>query len=598
MDALVEQGYTHCFYVGGGNILHLLESARTRVTCIAVINEVTAGIAAEYFNVANRENNHRAFVLVTAGPGLTNLVTAISGAWLESRELLVVGGQARSDSLGLGKVRQLGHQEVDGVSIVNSTTKAAILVNSQLNRSGIFYYANLTKEGRKGPVFLEVCLDISAQEVKVAKESPNSTNLKKIEVSSEIFIEILQMIRQAERPLILIGAGVDFTLFNDLREKLHLLKIPIATSWNATDYLEYDDAIYAGRPGAYGMRWANAVIQQSDLLLAIGTRMSFWETGFNYENFAPLAKIIHVDIDQFELEKETINKYLKINLDSNNFFSELINKLNPYDVNLEVSNWVIFIQEIKKLLPVNELQNEQFSENVNPFIAIEKIGSKLSREDKVIVCSSGGTYTAVMQSLKQQVGQLVTNNRGLASMGYGLAGAIGTSFANPNSNIILFEGDGGFAQNIGDLGTVAINKLNIKIFLFSNNGFASIRISQKTNFSGAYLGCDERTGIGLPNWIDLFTAYNIPSMSLTSNNSFNATFDKAFTSTGPYVFILSLNQEQTFLPKLASSTLPSGKIVSNPLHLMAPELPSSLADKVFKFLPKKLRSELHFSAKS
>jgi acetolactate synthase-1/2/3 large subunit len=588
IDSLLEEGYTHCFFVGGGNILHLLESARTRLECIAVINEVTAGIAAEYFNIAMRGTGKRSFVLVTAGPGLTNMVTSISGAWLESRELLVIGGQARSNSLARGNVRQLGHQEIDGVAIAKSITKTTKLLDHQISRLELQALARTSFSGRKGPVFIEVCLDITAQETEDFGVETNLFQATKELLDSD-FDLILQLLIKSERPLFLVGAGVEFTTFQTLKEAIKELGIPIATTWNSSDYLDYDDPIYAGRPNTYGMRWANAVIQQSDLLIVIGTRLSFWETGFNYDSFVPNGKIVHIDIDEKELNKDHLKVDLKICADSNSAFSKIINGLN-IQMKSKYKEWIDFISRLRDLLPINEAENEMGSGYLNPFSVIEIISRKCGPDDKIVVCSSGGTYTAVMQSFQQKTGQLLTNNKGLASMGYGLAGAIGTAIALPEFRTLLFEGDGGFAQNIGDLGTLSLRQLNLKIFLFSNEGFASIRISQKTNFKGNYIGCDADTGIGLPNWSNLFSAFNIPNLEITSTSSFNEEFKSLFDSPGPAAFILNIDKEQAFFPKLASSTLPNGQIVSNPLHLMSPEINPNLVEEVFPYLDSKYKS--------
>ena len=592
IEALVEQGYTHCFFVGGGNILHLLESARIRMECVAVINEVTAGIAAEYFNVANRGTGNRAFALVTAGPGLTNMVTSIAGAWLESRELLVVGGQARSNSLARGVVRQLGHQEIDGVAIVKPITKVAQMLEFQISKSEIHNLVRQSFCGRKGPVFLEVCLDVTAQ---TTQKNLLTVEILEVGFSCGVidFDLIAEMVKLSSRPLLLIGGGLEFQTFQSLIEKTRALGIPIATTWNASDYLDYDDPLYAGRPNTYGMRWANGFIQQSDLLIVFGTRLSFWETGFNYKSFLPNGKIIHIDIDSNELNKNNLEIELKVNIDSNVAYRAIISDLANRITN-RFDEWTLFLAKLKKLLPINELVNQIDTGYINPFTAIEFISEQCTNDDKIVICSSGGTYTTAMQVFKQKIGQLLTNNKGLASMGYGLAGAIGTSLAFPNNRVILFEGDGGFSQNLGDLGTVALRKLNIKIFLFSNNGFASIRISQKTNFNGSYIGCDPQTGIGLPQWRKLFAAFEIPIIEVSTPPDFNDNFFSHFESCGPVAFIIEIDTEQAFYPKISSSTLQDGQIVSNPLHLMTPELSIDKCEEVFPFLDQKNRTIKNF----
>ena len=213
IESLVELGYTHCFFVGGGNVMHLLESARTRMECVAVVHEVSAGIAAEYFNVANRGKGKRAFAMVTAGPGITNLATAIGGAWLESRELLVVGGQARTDFLSHPEVRQIGHQQIDGRSIVEPMCKLSMTVTEPLGKQELRNVTDFSRSGRKGPVFLEICLDITAMEVN--KDSLNAApeHVKRVEpkiatkFSPDEATQLSELLSKSSRPLFLVGGG-------------------------------------------------------------------------------------------------------------------------------------------------------------------------------------------------------------------------------------------------------------------------------------------------------------------------------------------------------------------------------------------------------
>jgi acetolactate synthase-1/2/3 large subunit len=590
IDQLVELGYTHCFFVGGGNVMHILESARTRMTCVPVVNEVSAGIAAEYFNVAKRSVGQRAVAVVTAGPGLTNLVTAIGAAWLESRELLVIGGQARTEFLSRGTVRQIGHQEIDGVSITQPITKKSVRIEKPMKFSELRDYVEESKSGRKGPVFLELCLDVSAQFVAIEEEQIRDNQALK-EASSrgiEELPQVLDLWMKSSRPLMLVGQGLSFDCFQSKRSELSELGVPVATSWNASDYLSYDDPLYAGRPNTYGMRWSNAAIQQADLLLVIGARLGLQQTGFNWQDFAPLAKIIHVEIDPAELEKKNPGSDIRILGDANHVFPTLVDSLLKIEA-VPKKDWLHYIAKLKKLLPVSETANQIYDDYANPFSVIEDLSKLMPPDSALIPCSSGGSYTTVMQSFMQKEGQLLTNSKGSASMGYGLAGAIGTAFAVPGKKVVLVEGDGGFAQNISEIGTVANRNLNLKMIIFSNQGYASIRLSQKAYFDGNYIGCDSETGVGLPDWVKIFAAYGIPSIEIFQNISESGEALKLFTDLGPAAIIVNINQEQPFYPKLTSRIFPDGTMRSNPIHLMYPPLDEELSQKVFQFLPESLR---------
>jgi acetolactate synthase I/II/III large subunit len=588
IDDLVRLGYTHCFFVGGGNVMHVLESARTRMVCVAVVNEVSAGIAAEYFNVASRDSGGRAFALVTAGPGLTNLITAISAAWLESRELLVVGGQARTDFLSKGTVRQIGHQEIDGVSITRSITKKAMTVEKPLTFEELRDVTNLSRSGRKGPVFLELCLDVTATFVEdeadngVETASPNSSHVFE-------FDDLVEKIGKAQRPLFLVGQGLGFKNFQAQLSSLRELGIPVSTTWNSADYLSFDDHLYAGRPNTYGMRWANAVIQQADLVVSLGARLGLQQTGFNWEEFVPVGDVVHFDIDPEELSKsnpETVNTF---QCDVNEAFPVLVESLRLSKRN-DYSEWREFVQLVKKSLPINESANRLFSSYVNPFDFMSELSELLSQDAVVIPCSSGGAYTTVMQGFKQKVGQLLTNNKGLASMGYGLAGAIGSAFASPNKAVYLLEGDGGFAQNLSELGTLANQQLNIKLIIFDNGGYASIRVSQKAYFDGNYIGCDQETGVGLPDWNQLFGAYDIPCVQINGPIQENSQALNLLSKPGPGALILRVHKDQPFLPKVTSKIFSDGSMKSNPIHLMTPPLDRETEEKVFCYLPPELRT--------
>ncbi len=575
--------------------MHLLESARTRLECIAVVHEVSAGIAAEYFNVSHRSDGKRAFALVTAGPGITNITTAIGGAWLESRELLIVGGQARTEFISHPEVRQIGHQQIDGRSIMEPISKLSITITEPVSRDELRSVTNVSKTGRKGPVFLEICLDVTAMEVnQLALDKilgityPQESKSDVLEVKNQI-IELIHLLKSSSRPVLLVGGGLDFLHFSKLWPEIEALNIPVATTWNAADYLDSSHNLYAGRPNTYGMRWANTVIQQADLLISFGARLGLQQTGFAWQEFVPNGKIVRIELDENEISLNQPETFLDIQMDAGDAFSEILVQIDKTNLKIDTSNWLEFIKEVREELPIVEEATFQYPEYVNPFELVSELSALLNSEDKVIPCSSGGAYTTMMQVFEQKNGQLLTNNKGLASMGYGLAGAIGTAIANPDRRTILVEGDGGFAQNLSELGTVRNRDLNLKVFIFSNMGYASIRVSQKAYFAGAYIGCDATTGVGLPDWEEIFGAYGIPSVGVSGLLNKNAQALDLLKKKGPAAFIVKIHPDQSFLPKVTSKIFPDGKMKSNPIHLMQPELPEEIATQVFKFLPKELR---------
>jgi len=581
-DWLSDQGYTHCFFVAGGNIMHLLNSARSRFTCIPVVHEVAAGIAVEYFNETSPDS--KAFALVTAGPGVTNVVSAIAGAWLESRELLVVAGQVKSSDLASPQLRQRGIQELNGVALVESITKQTLHIQRPMAESRILEICNVSREGRPGPVFIEFCLDAQGAPSDLALNDVESTPSKIVSIPTEDEIsKIESLISKSLRPILLIGGGASREKMAQVLPHLESLNIPIMTTWNALDRIDASHPLYWGRPNTWGQRSANVLLQQSDLIIAAGTRLSIQQTGFNWSGFAPLATIVHVDLDMSELAKGHPDIDLAICADA----YEVLSRIHADDVDgpdSRWSEWMLFGLTVRKLLPNNERVNSRKPGYINPYDFVEEISTVLDGEDVVIPCSSGGAFTTVMQAYRQKYGQKVVTNKGLASMGYGLSGAIGASYANPGKRVVLIEGDGGFAQNIQEIGTVVAGRLPIKIFIYDNSGYASIRMTQANYFGGEYVGCDRETGLGLPHWESLFASYGIETHSVDPSNPFTASVLASMKNNEPAAFILPIDPEQTYFPKITSRVLANGSMESNPLHLMTPELSADVTKTVFRYL--------------
>lgn len=570
-DWLIDDGYTTCFFVAGGNNMHLLNAARRRFRCIPVVHEVSAAIATEYFNASAKHG--RAFTLVTAGPGLTNAITGIAGAWLESRELLVVGGQVKTTDLMSGELRQRGIQEIDGISLVNSITKASVRLEEPLSRSGLRRLTELSRIGRSGPVFIEFCLDVQgapplpanpqAQESQI----PPTSQIVQIE---EIVEKIRKGLNSASRPVILIGGGVSRKTARATQNWLDTVGIPVLTTWNGADRYASDRPMWFGRSDTWGMRSANLIIQQSDYIIALGARLSLQQTGFNWRTFAPSAQIIHINNDEAELTKGHPNRTVPINTDANDLLQSLTQLSN-----IQFNEWQHYCKSIKDNFPLSEFANKDLIESLNsdeflnPFDFALQLSSICSNTDQIVPCSSGGAFTVMMQAFLNKTGQTMLTNKALASMGYGLAGSIGVALAT-NERTVLVEGDGGFSQNLQDLATLKAQNLNVKVFIFSNRGYASIRMTQKNYFGGEYIGCDEDSGLGFPDWVALFESFGIEGMVLDTNFINDQKFGELWSSNDPNFFIVNIAPDQTYFPKISSRITASGGMESNPLHLMDP----------------------------
>ena len=585
VDWLVEEGYTHCFFVAGGNIMHLLDSARSRVTCVPFVHEVAATIAAEYFTEARDESQGKAFVLVTAGPGLTNTMTGLASAWGESRELLVVGGQVKRSDLSRGHVRQRGIQELDGARIAAPLCKRVLAIEAPASRDVVIDAVREGARPRKGPVFIEMCLDAQAAPALPAQFAQAAALPEDVPRAPEaLTAEAISMLEKSERPVILLGQGVARATARALDAGFAALGVPVMLTWNAADRMPYDHPVFAGRPNTWGQRYSNVLLQQTDLLLAVGTRLGVQQTGFAWDEFVPVGAIVHVDIDQAELDKGHPHVELGLCGDANAFVRDVVTRAVP---NPRWGEWRDFVDVVREALPLNDSENVTAEGYVKPYELLMSLADLAGDDDVIIPCSSGGAFTVTMQSILPRSRQKVLSNKAVASMGYGLSGAIGAALANPGRRTFLIEGDGGFAQNLQELGTVAATRLPLKILLFANDGYASIRMTQRNYFGGAWVGCDAATGLGLPDWSLLAKAYGIAYARVDPGVGWGGEAGALLNSDEPAFIEVPIDPEQTYFPKIMSAVQPDGSMKSNPLHTMHPVLDELTAARVLPYLTKR-----------
>ena len=580
-DWIKELGFTTCFFVPGGNMMPLLNSARTKFECIPVLHEVSAVIASEYFNELSN-SNERSFVLVTAGPGITNCITGIAGAWLENRSVIVIGGQAKTSDLSHGRVRQIGHQEIDGIALTKSITKTARRIESPISKVEFQELVASSWSFKPGPVFLEICLDTSQKEVELDNSICEPAILMPRNIDSPEAELIESELRKSQRPLLLIGGGLSRAASSMYLERLKLLSVPIATTFNGADRIDYAYKYYCGRPNWYGMRWANTLIQQADLIIALGTRLGIQQVGFNWTEFAPNGKLIHIDGDKSELQKIFPRRHQALDVDAESVLAELCPALEKKG--LQIENWLRHIEVVRELLDNPE---PQFNQTKGEYIELQSFLYSLSdltqEGDLIIPCSSGGTFTGMMQMYRQKTNQKIVTNKSLASMGYGLAGAIGASFSSMAKRVFLVEGDGGFSQNLQELGVVRAHNLNIKIFIMNNEGYGTIKNSQRRSFNGNFLGCNAETGLWLPNWVEIAKSFGLPHFLLSKINFNPENVTNLLAHTGPQIIEVQLDPDQDYFPKLLSMKDNDNMVVSMPLHEMHPKLADDLWAKVYKW---------------
>ena len=584
IDWLVQEGYTHCYFVAGGNIMHLLDGCRSRMVCVPVVHEVAAGIAVEYFNESGGDG--RAFALVTAGPGLTNIITAMAGAWLESRELLVLGGQVKAEDLMSNGIRQRGIQEIDGVSLAAPVCKVAERIEQPWPQSRFLAAARQARQDRPGPVFLELCLDAQGAPVDPVHLSDiddawvAGSTVQLLEQGAAAANEIARLTKAAERPIWLLGGGVSRSTAAELHDELVALGVPLMTTWNGADRLSRLDTAYVGRPNTWGQRSANVLVNEADLVVVFGSRLGIQQTGFNWRAWAANATVVQIDVDEHELSKGHPEVAVRVHGDANTALRGAVESLASHVFD---GRWLNFCQEIRRRLPLRESCNVTAPGYVSPYDFYAALADITNKDDVVIPCSSGGANSTALQVFEPIAGQIMITDKGLASMGYGLAGAIGASMAWPGRRTILIEGDGGFTQSLQELATVGVNALPIKIFVFANNGYGSIRTTQRNYFGGAYLGCDTETGLGFPDWRKLFDSYGIPSVDLRPGWETDPAFLDSFGSSDPQAYIVPIDPEQTYWPKITSRITEAGSMESNPLHAMTPDLAPDVVEFIAGF---------------
>ena len=512
----------HIFGITGGGAMHLNDSfaKNSKLNFIFFHHEQAASMAAESFY---RKKNLPCVLHVTSGPGGTNAITGVTGAWIDSLPMFVISGQVGSlDMINKTKTRQIGVQEINIIDIVKPITKYAKTV---LNPKMIDIYLNESYEmmmkGRPGPVWLDIPLDIQSKylnysDIKKYKFKKNN-NKKKINFS---FIK--KNIQNSNRPIIIIGNGLHISKTEkNFIKLLNILKIPVISSWNASDILKSSNKLYSGRMGIFGDRASNFAVENSDLIIALGTRLSMPQTGYNTKFFASNAKKVIIDIDKNELNKKKFVKVIcKINVDLKLF----INRAIFYFKNKKIKNfdrWINLVNYWKLKYPVMQKKYLFERNHINSFHFIDSLSENL-KSNETIVTDMGTSFTCTMQGFKilNPIKQRLFTSSGLAAMGFGLPGAIGAYFAQKKDPIICITGDGGLMFNIQELQTVSNYKIPIKIFVIENQGYLTMKLMQLKNFN-RYVGSTLNSGISFPDFKNISETFNLKYFRLKKNNMKN-----------------------------------------------------------------------------
>jgi acetolactate synthase I/II/III large subunit len=635
-DYLIAQiprlGVDHVFAVTGGGAMHLDDALRLHPDVQVVFNqhEQACAIAAEGYA---RTSGTMGIAVVTSGPGGTNCITGVLGMWHDSVPALFISGQVRFDttvaSTGL-PLRQLGDQENDIVRLVAPITKyAAMITDPQRVRYHLEKAVYLATNGRPGPVWLDVPLNVQAARVdpgdltgfdpselealpdrpiqpergrpvavvdglaRPDEMVPRSASWPSPyaapqdrgaawghfdhNVGREQAEELMRRMRTAERPVVLAGSALRGAgAVDDFRALVETLRVPVTTAWNALDVMWQDHPLFIGRPGSIGDRAGNFAVQNADLLLVVGCRLNVRQIGYEFAAFARAAQLVVVDIDAAELAKPTISPDLAVHADVGWFVRTLRELATNEPVPDSRAAWLSWCSARRERYPVVLPEYRRRDAPINPYVFIDELSDQLE-DDDVVVMANGAACVTPLQALRLKRHQRVIVNSGTAGMGYDLPAAIGAACArragpSGSRRVVCLAGDGSIQMNLQELETLVYYDLPVKVFVFNNGGYLSMRLTQDNLFAGARFGESSANGVGLPNMVAVAGAYGMAANRVGSHAALSAAIADTLAADGPSLLDVVMDPEQGFAPKVIAEKRPDGTIVSKPLEDMFPWL--------------------------
>lgn len=582
---LVDQGIKYNFTVPGGGAMHMNVAFghQEGLNNIFVQHEQSAAIAAEsYF----RATNELPMVCCTTGPGGTNTLTGVLGAWLDSIPMIIISGQVRYATTARAAgipVRAMGDQEYDITPLVAHMTKyAEMIIDPKMVKYHLQKALYLAKHGRPGPVWLDVPLDVQGGYIdpeEFVEFDENEIKEQIPVVDEKTIATVIDKVKKAKRPVLNVGSAIHSTNTLQLMRKVaEKLGIPVAVAFDACDLMPHDNDLFVGMPGLLGDRAGNWAIQNADLVLSVGCRLSCRQVGYNVKNWAREAYVIMVDIDKYELIKPSIHVEMPVQADAKDFLEKLDRALQkPLERH---SEWLSICQEWKRNYPV--VQKKHYSKDglANAYCFLNEI-SRRAKEDQYIVLGNG-TVEACMHALYIKEHTRVICNSGAASMGYDLPAAIGCCFAIGKKDTVCLTGDGSIQMNLQELQTIVFHKLPIKIFVVNNQGYHSMRQTEGNLFPEyTKVGVGPESGdLSFPEMKKIAEAYGIPYMAAKSNEEIPDAVDKMLNMQGYAMCEIFVDINQKFEPKSATRKLEDGTLVSPPLEDLAPFLPREELEKI------------------
>jgi acetolactate synthase-1/2/3 large subunit len=587
-EAIADAGVRHVFFLPGGGAMHLVDSlGRCRgLEPILMLHEQAAAIAAEAYS---RVTGNLGAVLVTTGPGGTNALTGVAGAWIESTPMLVVSGQVkRADLMGDRGVRQFGAQEVDITRVAAPITKAAVqLVDPSRARPTVEALLHAARDGRPGPVWLDVPLDVQAAQIDPGVQPAFVPSALATVDADDFAATILDELNRARRPVILAGNGVRLAKsVETLREVVERSGVPLLTSRrNGIDVLPGDHPLYFGRPGSMAARFANFALQTADLVVIIGCRLDPVQVAYDWAGFGRNARKVMVDIDEHEIAKITPPIDVPLVANAGPVLRAIAARLRTDGVPDEAAAarqvWVERCRSWKARYPVIEERHRDLVDRVSTYVLAEALSNRLSAADTMVIGSSGAAIETFMLAYSSPLGQRTFLTGGLGAMGFGLPASIGACLGANRGRTVLVDGDGGFQLNIQELATLHRLGLPIKVFILDNQGYASIRASQRRHFEGRLVGADATSGLELPDLLRIAAAYGLRTARVSSHTELPLVLDEVLAGDDPVICVVDGDPDEIAEPRSTSQVLPDGSMTSRPLEDLAPLLdPEILAEEL------------------
>jgi len=571
-------GIRDVFIMTGGGSMHLNDAlaCHKKMKYVCQHHEQSCAMAADAYA---RVTENIGAAIVTTGPAATNTITGVINAWFDSIPMIIISGQAKrkeaSYNSGIRGLRQLGVQEINIIPIVKSITKYSVIVNDPQRIRYILEEAKyLAMSGRPGPVWIDVPLDIqnslinpaSLQKFSVPQNIKNNKKSLKNDVKC-----VIDYLLHAKKPLFVAGNGIRCShAQKEFLQLTKMLNIPVVTSNISVDLMDFSHPLNIGMGGIKGQRAANIVMQNADLLICIGNRLSIPFIGYEYKKFAPQAKKIVIDIDKTDHKKKTIHIDKFILADAKKFIKEMIvtSKNTSFHFN---TDWINKCIELKHKYPVCLAEYKKNKDNMNIYSVVDEICSFLKKSD-VIIADAGSAYYAVAQSIKIKQGQRLIIPGGAANMGYNLPASVGASIGLKKKQIICITGDGSLQTNIHELQTISSHKLPIKIFVLNNKGYLSIRNTQHAFFQDRKIGESNKTGLSFPDLEKISFAYGIQYVFIKNKKSLRSLLPEILRSKKPVICDVQCLFKQEIIPSVSSRKLHDGTMFSLPIDNMYPFL--------------------------